>query len=300
MEVQLPQSIIGYALAGLLLAAGVGQAQEPQCSVGDSWREPLFPGSLNALRARCAGSSDLNASSSNRDSRVRLFRMNTGYLVAPVGIEDPDPSVPEQSALPTPESDGPGRMQVTAGNDNPYFDFRRPGDLGGVGYFKLHGQFQFLDTSRSSCTLGLQAAAPAGLEYDGVQDGPTQLAPNLGWYYDLGEGAALHGFVGKSVRAAGGWSDNLGRNVEFGVAIHRPMPMPDGSDTRNLFLFIQALGRHRPEFLSETRRSALWEVLPGVHWRMSDNWWMSSGVIVPVGNARSDLGLWQVTCSWQF
>jgi len=219
-----------------------------------------------------------------------------------VGIEDADASaaVPDQTTLPASESDGPGRMQVTAGNDNPYFDFRRPGDLGGVGYFKLNGQFQFLDTARSSCTLGLQAAAPAGLEYDGVQEGPTQVAPNLGWYYDLGDGAALHGFVGKSVRAASGWSDNLGRNLEFGVAVQRPMPMPDGGVTRNLFLFIQALGRHRPEIFSDSRRSALWEVLPGVHWRMSDNWWMSSGVIVPVGNARSDLGLWQVTCSWQF
>jgi hypothetical protein len=156
-------------------------------------------------------------------------------------------------------------MQVQAGNDNPFFDFRRPGDLGGVGYFKVHGQVQWLDTGKTGCTLGLQAAAPAGLEYDGVQDGPTMLAPNFGWYYDLGDGAALHGYVGKSVRATGGWSDNLGRNVEYGFAVHRPMPLPDGGVARRLFLFVQALGRHRPELLSETRRTALWEVLPGLH-----------------------------------
>lgn len=288
--------------AALLLLPGADAlGQELPGSTGDSWREPLLPGSLNAHRLRCAAISDPSCAA-NRDCPVRLFRMTTGYLVEPVGVVDPDSASPgaENTALPANDGDGPGKMQVVAGNDNPYFDLRRPGDPGGVGYFRVQSQVQFLDNGKTGATLGLRAATPAGLEYDGLADGPTVVAPNLAWYYDLGDGAALHGFVGKNVRAAGGWTDNLGRNVEYGVAIHRPMPMPDGGVNRSLFLFVQALGRHRPEFLSDSHKSALWEVLPGIHYRLNENWWMSGGVIVPVGTSRSDLGLWQVTCSWQF
>lgn len=295
----LPQ--LGIALAGLLLVSGLAQAQGTASSITNTWREPLLPGALDRIGARFAPSSDVPASCSTRDCRVRLFRMSTGYLVNPVGLDDSDSSAPvrDQPALPASDNDPPGRLQVAAGNDNPFFDFRRPGDLGGVGYFKLHSQVQFLDTGRSACTLGLQAAAPAGLEYDGVQEGPTHVAPNLGWYYDLGDGSGIHGYVGKSVRAAGGWTDTLGRNVEYGLALQRPVPLPDGGVQRNLFMFVEALGRHRPEFGSE-KRSALWDILPGLHWRMSDNWWMSSGIMVPVGSQRSDTGQWRVTCSWQF
>jgi hypothetical protein len=219
-----------------------------------------------------------------------------------VGVIDTESftPVPDQAAMPTSDGDGPSRLSVIAGNDNPYLDFRRPGDPGGVGYYRVQSQLQFLDTGRTGCTLGFRAATPAGVEYDGLQNGPTFVAPNLAWFYDLGDGAGLHGFVGKNVRAAGDWTDNLGRNVEYGFAVHRPVPTVDGSINRNLFLFVQALGRLRPDFLSESRRPAVWEVLPGLHYRLNDNWWMSGGVIVPVGTSRSDLGSWQVTCSWLF
>jgi hypothetical protein len=226
--------------------------------------------------------------------------MTTGYLSGNVGAIETDPTGPiDDPALPRADSDGSGRVFVIAGNDNPYLDFRRPGDPGGVGYFRVNSQLQFLDTGRTGCTVGLRAATPAGLEFDGVQSGPTHVAPNFAWYYDLGDGAGLHGFVGKSVRAAGDWTDSLGRNVEYGLAIHRPFPIPDGGISRNLFMFLEALGRVRPDSTGDARRS-VWELLPGLHYRLSDNWWMSGGLIVPVGASRSDLGTWQVTCSWQF
>jgi hypothetical protein len=294
--------LVPFALAVILVMASGAAGEDLPRSTGDCWREPLLPGSLNALRLRCAPIAE-TGSVANRDPPVRLFRMTTGYLVSPVGIDDADSSsnAPLSDQMSTPsEGDSLSRMQVVAGNDNPYLDFRRPGDPGGVGYLRLHSQVQFVDTGRTGCTLGLRAATPAGLEYDGLQDGPTVVAPNLGWYYDLGEGAGLHGFVGKSVRAGGGWTDNLGRNVEYGVAVHRPVPLLDSGDSHSLFMFVQALGRNRPDFSFDSRKSAQWEVLPGIHWRMSDTWWLSGGVIVPVGTSRSDLGLWQITCSWQF
>src|SRR5262249_51833873 len=142
-----------------------------------------------------------------------------------------------QSTSSASEADGPGKVQVVAGNDNPYLDFRRPGDPGGVGYFRIHSQVQFLDAGMMGCALGLRAATPAGLEFDGIRDGPTVVAPNLAWFFELGDGAALHCFVGKSVRAGSGWTDNLGRRVEYGLAMHHPVPLLDGSDNRNLFLF---------------------------------------------------------------
>jgi hypothetical protein len=294
--------VVSFALTVLLLSTAGAAGQELPQSTGDCWREPILPGSLNALRLRCVPLSEAGSTPS-RDAPVRLFRMSTGYLVSPVGIDDSDQSAAAPSSTPiapSTEADAFSRMQVVAGNDNPYLDFRRPGDPGGVGYLRLQSQMQVVDTGRSGCTLGFRAATPAGLEYDGLPDGPTVVAPNLGWYYDLGEGAGLHGFVGKSVRAGGGWTDSLGRNVEYGVAVHRPVPLLDGGDSRNLFLFVQALGRNRPDFSLDTRKSAQWEVLPGIHWRMNDTWWLSGGVIVPVGTSRSDLGLWQITCSLQF
>jgi len=305
MEVRLhsypiaPPSHLAWIAAAFLLSWGTALAQDLPRSTGDSWREPLLPGCLDALRLRCVPTSD-NSPPVNRDN-VRLFRMTTGYLADPVGVVDTDPpQVLDQASPPASDGDGPSRMQVTAGNDNPYLDFRRPGDPGGVGYFRVHSQVQFLDTGRTGCTLGLRAATPAGLEYDGAREGPTMVAPNLGWYYDLGDGAALHGFVGKSVRAAAGWTDGLGRNVEFGFAVHHPVPMLDAGETRNLFLFVQALGRQHLETLGDSRRTSVWDVVPGLHYRVNDNWWMSGGVVVPVGSSRSDLGTWQITCSWQF
>jgi hypothetical protein len=290
-----------WAAILILLKVPNGSAQQPCSSLGDVWREPLLPGSLDPLRLRTGGC-QANLQASSADARIRLFRMNAGYPVDPVGILDSDSpgSAPDQPRSPESEADLFSRISVAAGNDNPYFDFRRPGDPGGVGYFRVQSQLQFLDTGKTGCTLGLNAAGPAGLEYDGLQDGPTVVFPSLGWYYDLGDGAGLHGFVGKNVRAGGGWTDNLSSNVEFGFALHHPMPSLDGGINRNLFLFVQALGRHHPELANDPRRPSLWEVLPGVHYRLNDNWWMSGGVILPIGSSRSDLGLWQVTCSWQF
>jgi hypothetical protein len=72
---------------------------------------------------------------------------------------------------------------------------------------------------------------------------------------------------------------------------------PDGES--NLYLFLGALGRYHYE--GETSPSlATWDLLPGMHLRLNDNWWVTSGLIVPVGPARTDGPLWQITCSFRF
>src|SRR5437588_12474992 len=108
--------------AAVLLCAGSGAlGQELPGSTGDSWREPLLPGSLNAHRLRCAAISDASCAAS-RDCPVRLFRMPTGYLTEPIIVADPDSAAPaDNAALPATEGESSGKLQVVAGNDNPYF-----------------------------------------------------------------------------------------------------------------------------------------------------------------------------------
>src|SRR5262249_16017338 len=136
MEVRFPSQPIAplghlpWVAAALLLSWGSALGQDLPRSTGDCWREPLLPGCLDALRLRCNATSE-NSPPITRDN-VRLFRMTTGYLADPVGVVDTDPPAAfDQASLPGSDADGLGRVQVTAGNDNPYLDFRRPGDPGG-------------------------------------------------------------------------------------------------------------------------------------------------------------------------
>jgi hypothetical protein len=195
---------------------------------------------------------------------------------------------------------GADRLQVVMGSYNPFFDFQRPGDPGGVGYYKLHSQMLLLDNSCSGLCMGLQAVTPAGLEADGVAGGPTVVSPNLGWYYEPGGGTAIQGFVGKQVRARSGWTDNLGGDVRYGIALQHPVPCYDSTASQNLQMFIEALGRYRPNLDTARGNPTKWDLLPGLHWRLNDSWWMSGGVLMPINGSHLDSRFWQITCSWQF
>jgi hypothetical protein len=272
--------------------------------MADTWREPALPGPMCAFLRNCAAQPEAFASPVSRDAPIPLFRMPTGLPSEPVGLDDNDPPGPlDQATLPSFDTDysGPGRMQVAIGNDNPYFDFRRRGDPGGVGYYRFYSQMQCLDLGRGGCSLGLQAVAPAGLEADGIANGPTVFSPSFAWYHDFDDGWGIDGFVGKHLHASSGWTGNLGhgRGIDYGLALHRPLPTLDGEASRNLFWFVEGLGRMRPDAM-DTRQGVSWEVLPGIHWRLTDSWWLSSGVVFPIGVSRADAGLWQFTCSWQF
>ena len=75
---------------------------------------------------------------------------------------------------------------------------------------------------------------------------------------------------------------------------------------KNVFVFVEALGRYRYEAGTGIGVPALGssantlEFVPGLHFKMSDNWWVSGGLVLPVTQSPNDQRLWQLTCSFQF
>jgi hypothetical protein len=189
---------------------------------------------------------------------------------------------------------------VALGGDDPYFDFRRPGDRGGIGFYKLQSQYLLVDRRATAIGVGLEAVTPAGWEVGGVEHGPTVLKPNLAWFYELGGGNALQGFVGKSMYAHSNWSDSPGRGIRYGLAFQRPLPGQDSDPNPRAHLFVEALGRNRFDGEQSQHSPASLELVPGIHWRWRDSSWISSGVLMPLDDFSPARLLWQVTCSWQF
>jgi hypothetical protein len=232
--------------------------------------------------------------------RLRLPRMPVTSLGDPLGLIDDDdlPADPNAPAA-TSESDG-SRVQVSMGQDNPFFDFRRRGSPGGVGYYKVQTQYQFLTTGTTGCTFTFQAVRPAGLESNGVNEGPSFMSPALTIFHDLGGGSALHAFIGKDVRANSTWREGVSErgNLMYGVAVQQPLAIAATDPSRGLFFFMEAQGccSDRDQGLMNA-----WELVPGLHYRLNDSWWLSGGVLLPVGPTRyGSTGHWHLSCSWQF
>jgi hypothetical protein len=265
----------------------------------DFFRQPpVLPRSLFVLDANDQQS--LSPSLRSDQSRVRLPGMQPGFLWGPPGLDsDDDPAVdPMQSGV----NNLNIPLQVNLGADNPYFDLRRRGDPGGVGYYRLHTQYQLYDSQRTGCCLAMQAVTPAGLDADGVANGRTTISPAFGLFHTLDDGTVIQGFVGKHVHAGTGWTENFGSHIHYGAAVQRPLTDLAGDSAQGCYLFLEALGRYRYQFSENdwAGRPLSWEVLPGVHWRLSDSMWLSGAYVVPIKTPRSDSGLWQITCSWQF
>jgi hypothetical protein len=280
----------------------------------DTWdwtRQSLLPANLDSILAQ-SGPVDTTP----RPAHIRLFGMTTAFLSDPVGLDQDDfnpanPGVPVRTPGPTEPDNGPDWITLAIGNDNPYFELRMPGDPGGVGFYRLASQVQVLDSSSTTCAIGLQAFTPAGLQQGGASSGPTMVCPNLALCQQIGDGAAIHGFVGENIHVD---PRNLGnqvkQGVQCGVAVHQPLfpELPDR--TENVYLFVQALGRLSYETAGTTPttastgnigQQAVLQVLPGLQWKASDNLWWSSGVVMPVGPARpGDTSHLQITCSFQF
>jgi hypothetical protein len=194
--------------------------------------------------------------------------------------------------------DGDERFQLWTGWDNPYFDFRMPGDPGGIGYEKLYAQLLLADYGSGSCLLHCQATEPAGIQFNGVPHGPTVVRPQFSWFHDLPGGIAFQGFVGTATRANLNSVDNLDRNVRYGLALQSPLPV--AVDSKPFFLFVEALGRARPGNVSGQAPPGGWDLVPGLTWQSSQRCWITGGVMMPFGTVRPETGLWQVTCSWHF
>jgi hypothetical protein len=222
----------------------------------------------------------------------------------PVGLDSESDAVPNEPDAPGVLSDREwardGRLKVALGTDNPFFDFRRPGDPGGVGFYRLHSQVLLFDNQRTGLSMGLQAVTPAGAEADGVADGPTVLSPNFAWFHEMANGTAIQGFLGKNLRANARWPDSLERQINYGLALQRPLPGIESAPGRSVHLFLEALGRYRVDGDSSQRAPLNWDLLPGIHWRLGESWWMSGGVLMPLSAPRPEARLWQITCSWQF
>jgi len=248
------------------------------------------------------------ATPASRGQRVRLFRIAPGFLSDPIGLQDEDsglpgvPSMPGSNlpSAPGQADNGPEWIQFGMGNDNPNFDLRRPGDPGGVGYYRLNTQVQLLDSPTTACAFGLQAVAPAGVQFAGMPDGPTVLSPAFSVFHSVTENTAIQGFVAKNVPVSGAdGSYFLQRCLQCGMAVQRPLSADGPEALRSVFLSVGAMGRFRPDHGSLTLLPT-YDVLPGVQWHVNDSWWLSSGVLVPVGPVHTAPSQWQLTCSLQF
>jgi hypothetical protein len=232
--------------------------------------------------------------------------MPTGYAKEAVGLDLDDDTPPGELPVPVNAAmDDPlDSTQLNVGADNPYFDFRQPGDPGGVGFYRLQSQVQLFDTGRSGVNFALGAVTPAGLEGGGVANGPTILSPALAYYQDLWEGVTLQAFVGNNLHANARSIGRFDRNVRCGVEAQHPLPVSsftNNTDTDpSMFIFVEALGRYRLEDVGQYQQRPPLELLPGVHWRVRENWWFSGGLIIPLCLQRPENNLWQITCSWQF
>jgi hypothetical protein len=238
-----------------------------------------------------------------RPDRIRLFRIMPGFLSDPVGLEDD--TTPGPDGVPVKTDDGPNWLQLAVGNDNPFLDVRYPGDPGGIGYTRVHTQLQLFELPATSCAIGFRAVTPAGAEQGGVEDGPTVISPAFSLFHALDDGTAFQGFISKNLHVANpanltdtlGHASQLNRSMQYGMAVQRTLLPEENS----VFWFVEALGRYRYDTTTPGTAQASMEVLPGMHLKLNDSWWLSGGVILPVTQNRPiDGHLWQITCSFQF
>lgn len=287
----------GLGLAAALLCCALPSTLRAQQPGGD-W-EPVLPSDF----ALGLSSGPTASSTPARNDHVRLFRIQPGFLSDPVGLlDDDDTKLPDGSVLPSTD-DGPDWLQVAVGSDLPFFELRQRGDPGGVGYYRVNTQMQFVDTGTTCASLSVQAWTPAGIQFGGVADGPTVFSTALGWYQALGNGTALQGFLGKNLPLlnANAGAAPLQRNMQGGLALQRAVAPTSTDGLENVYLSVGALGQYHAFRDAARPAEALLEVLPGVHWRVSDNWWMSGTMVVPAAHTtRVDPGQWQFTCSFRF
>jgi hypothetical protein len=225
--------------------------------------------------------------------RIRLFRIQPGFL-SDVRWLDDAPAEPGSD-------DEPDWLALSAGNDNPYFELRKPGDPGGLGFTRVNTQVQVWESGRTACAIGLQAVTPRGLESDGLADhqGPTVLSPALSLFHALDEGLAVQAFVGTNVPVLNAATRPVRREWQYGVAVQRALSTEENDPLSCLFVSLGALGQGATA--APARVNSV-EVLPGLHWQPAETWWMSAGYALPVGPGRGDPAArqWQLTCSWQY
>ncbi|OAI51796.1 hypothetical protein AYO44_04830 [Planctomycetaceae bacterium SCGC AG-212-F19] len=192
------------------------------------------------------------------------------------------------------------RLDVWVGNDNPYFDLRRPGMLGGVGYYRVNADYWLLDEPRSSFVIHCRAVTPAGLAAGGIEHGPTIVRPGLTWSQVLGPTITAQAFV--ETKMVGGTKPVAGPEEAFryGFAVQHALLDDFTLDSGEVYLFVQALGRNAAVGPPGTPGASRWDVVPGVRWEPDETFWLSGGVMFGSGRGRTEALLWQITCACRF
>jgi hypothetical protein len=116
------------------------------------------------------------------------------------------------------------------------------------------------------------------------------VTPSFAWFHDLGEGAALHGFIGQDITPNSRLRENLERGMCCGFAWQYPLFFEQHNPDQGVFFFVQAVAGYRSEFENPNAAPMFWHVVPGIHWRVSSDCWLS------IGASRRSI----VTWSWQF
>jgi hypothetical protein len=283
----------GLGFWALILLCSPAKGQFLNDNPVGQWFEPILSRDVDIMAMRSN-----EPFAAYRSSRIHLFNMPSALPGDPLGIMPDSDLYADDAAGSTGESPD-DRFQLVFGADNPFFDLRRHGDPGGVGYYRMYSQMCVLDSSRWSLSMVLQGVTPAGLEADGIATGPTILSPSLASYYELAPGTGIHAFIGKDVEAHSGWTREVRQDIRYGVALQTPCPSLEEGVFNGVHLYLEALGRYRVDD-SGNRPPPKFDVLPGLHWQVSDNWWMTGGLLMPLSSQRWDGHLWQFTCAWRY
>jgi hypothetical protein len=276
--------LTGWFAAGEA-SRGIGQVSET-ASLTESPRIFL---DYAALMRKELALYDATLTTPTRTPKLQLFRMPSGFLAAPLGLVSEDDPPPEDPFAKV-DDDDLAFLQITLGNHVPYLDLYKRGDPGGFGYYKIHSQMQIFDLGPTNVSLAVQAITPRGLQCGGVANGPTTLAPALACFHDLGEGAAVHAFVGQQVAANSRWREQFHTGLRCGLAMQHPVPFVSFNADQGLFVFVQALGQYRTDSYRADVRTTTWDVIPGVQYRLNSTCWMSMGL------SRSRF----MSCVWQY
>jgi hypothetical protein len=211
-----------------------------------------------------------------RTAKLQMFRMPSGFFATPLGLvseDDPLLADPFRKA-----DDGPDFIQVALGSHVPYLDMYKRGDPGGTGYYQIYSQVQVADLGGTNVCMAVKAVTPMGMECGGVSNGRTVLSPALACFHDLGDGAALHAFIGQQIASCSRWREQFQSGFRCGLAVQHPVPFTEFNSDQGLFVFVQALGQYRTDTNRTDPRATAWEVIPGVQYRLNNACWMSMGL----------------------
>lgn len=212
----------------------------------------------------------------SRTPRLQFFRMPSAGPGTPLGLYPDEDTPPEDGKNPAAADDG--SMQFVYGAHIPYLDMYRKGDPGGFGFYKVHSQVQIFDVGSTSISAVVQAVTPMGLENGGVNSGKTIMSPALACFQELGDGAALHAFVGQDLCTSARSRDQWQAGCRYGLALQQAVPLTARGSDQGVFVFVQALGQYQTDTVRADGKTSSLDVVPGIQYRVNGGCWMAVGI----------------------